>query len=103
MISIISTIKEEEKYFKEKFPSKEDIINLQVRENLKGMSKIVVAFKYYYGLNHYSTHNNVINKGNKTDEYLRYSKMKTWEHIVKCNRTTYKRIGLIVNLYKELK
>ena len=73
MIRIIDTIKEEERYFKEKFPRKEDITNLQARENIKEVSKTVAAFKFYYGINYYGTYDNAINKGNKTNECLRCS------------------------------
>ena len=53
MIRIIDIINKEERYLREKFPDKYNIIDMQVRENIRGIRKSAAAFTYYYRMNHY--------------------------------------------------
>ena len=47
IIRSIDTIEEEKRYAQEKFKYYIDIVDLQVRENMKGLVKIILVYKYY--------------------------------------------------------
>ena len=61
LIWLIDAISKEERYLKEKFPYTAELIDHRVRENVKGMKKIVAVIKCYYGMNHYREQEKDIN------------------------------------------
>ena len=53
LIWLIDAISKEERYLKEKFPYTAELIDHRVRENVKGIKKIVAVIKCYYSMNYY--------------------------------------------------
>ena len=69
----IDTVEEECNYLKEKFYSKDYLIAIEARDNMRNLLKTVLAIKYYYGLNYYSKRDVVIKKWTTIIKYLSYS------------------------------
>jgi len=103
MIRIIVVIEEENRYLRETFPDKYEVIDIHARENIRGIRKIAAAFKCYYGINQYGERDRKINKDAKLLECPCCSKVETWEHIVQYSKMIHLRIEFIVKMYKELK
>ena len=76
MIRTIDIIEEEDRYLREKFLDKYEVIDIHARENIRGIRKIAAAFKCYYGINQYGERDREINKLAKTNECLRCSEIE---------------------------
>jgi len=55
----------------EKFKYNSNLVNVQARENIKGLVKIVLVLKCYCRMNHYSKRDREINREITSSEYLR--------------------------------
>ena len=103
MIRMINAIREKEQYFREKFLNNYNMIDMQARENIAEIRKLVLAYKCYYRLNHYSKKDREMNNNAKSEECIHYSQVKIWEHVVQYSKIMHIRIEFIVKMYKELK
>ena len=61
MIRMIDAILEEQRYIRQKFLGKEDLIDKRTRENIIGSYKMIVAIKCYYCMNYYGERDRKIN------------------------------------------
>ena len=73
LIQTVNAFSEKERYFEEKFPEQSDLINMRVRENIRGLKRSAAVIKYYYGMNQYSKRDKEINRKAKIVECSRCS------------------------------
>ena len=82
IVRCIDAIDEEQRHVREKFKHNANLVGIKARENIKELVKTALALKCYYRINHYRERDRTINRGEILVEYLRCSRVESWEHIV---------------------
>ena len=77
IVILVDAIEEEDRYIKEKFGDKSDLIDRNIRVNMKEITKIPSAFKYYYRVNTCRELDLARNERTTTKECSRYSQTRT--------------------------
>ena len=77
IVRSVDAIEEEDRYIKEKFRDKSNLIDRNVRVDIKGIAKILSAFKYYYEVNAYGELDSARNTEIIIKECPRCSQTKT--------------------------
>ena len=91
------------KYLKHKFKDKVEFINIEAQLNINGLITTPVTYKYYYGINSYRELDNNRNSRITVKEYLRYSAIESWKHIIQYQMIREMQPKFIIEIYKDLK
>ena len=73
IVRLVDAIKEEDRYMKEKFGNKSNLIDKNKIVNIKGITKIPLSFKCYYGISAYRELDSARNEGSTIKECPRCS------------------------------